>query len=165
MADTPWILTNPILTDAVYPFLLIFFLIYAILRKTQLFGDDSKQTDALISLAIALIFVTFSNAVGIVQKLMPVLAIMAVVILMFMILMGFISGGKEGFVIPLGVRIAGGIIILIVILISMTVIVGWWDKAMEFIQGNGSSQIISTAIFLVFIGGAVAVVLSVGKNK
>jgi hypothetical protein len=153
------------LTDAVYPFILVFILIFAILRKTQLFGDDSRQTDALISFAVALIFVTFSNAVGIVQKLVPVLAVFAVFILAILLLMGFIWQGKEGFVVPKGVKITGGIVVIIVLTIAMTVIVGWWDKAMDFIQGTGgNSPIISTVVFLVFAGGAIAVVLAVGKD-
>ena len=166
MTDAPWILTSPILTDAVYPFLLVFILIFAILRKTELFGEDSRQTDALISLAIALIFVTFSNAVGIVQKLVPVLAVMAVFILMFMILIGFIWQGKEGFTVPKGVKITVGIVVLLVLSVAMIVVVGWWDKAVTFVQGTGgNSPIVSTAIFLVIAAGAIAVVLSVGKDK
>ena len=51
------ILQHEILTDFVYPFLLVFFIIFALLEKTKIFGTDKKQLNALVAFVIGLIFV------------------------------------------------------------------------------------------------------------
>jgi len=66
-------------------FLLIFVLIFAILQKSKILGSDKKQIDALIALAIALIFITVPVTRGIVVNLMPWLAVGVTVILVFLI--------------------------------------------------------------------------------
>ena len=52
------ILQQPILTDFLYPFLFMFFIVFAVLEKTNLFGEGKKQLNALIALIIGLIFVS-----------------------------------------------------------------------------------------------------------
>ena len=46
-----------IFTQYLFPFLLVFFIVFALLERTKLFGDGKKQLDALISFVIGLIFV------------------------------------------------------------------------------------------------------------
>jgi multisubunit Na+/H+ antiporter MnhB subunit len=52
------ILQAPLLIDFIYPFLLIFFIVFAILEKSKLFGDEKKQLNALVALVIGLIFIS-----------------------------------------------------------------------------------------------------------
>ena len=51
------ILQNSLLTDFLYPFLLIFFICFAVLEKAKVFGDDKKQLNAMVALVVGLIFV------------------------------------------------------------------------------------------------------------
>ena len=164
MAETPWILSHPLVQEIILPFLLVFVLIFAILDRTKILGEEKRQINALVSLALALIFVTFSNAVGVVTKLVPFLAVLAVIILVFLILYGFIAGNSKEFSIPDGIKIAGGIIILIAMIIAVAVITGAGDWIKAQFSGSSSNIVISTIVFLVVIGGAIAVVLSV-KDK
>ena len=45
MAET--LLQHPVLTNFVYPFLIVFFIVFAILEKTKLFGEEKKQLKSL----------------------------------------------------------------------------------------------------------------------
>ena len=79
-----------------FAFILIFALIFAILQKTKLLGDESKRVNAMISLVIGLMLIAFPPARNLVVLLMPFLAVVAVILLVFMLLYGFIVGKKEG---------------------------------------------------------------------
>jgi len=163
MAETPWILSNPLVTEIILPFLLVFVLIFAILDRTKILGDDKRQINAIISLAIALIFITFSKAVGIVTGLMPFLAVLAVIILIFFILYGFFASGKEGLEINKGIKIAGGVVVLVALVIAVLVVTGYWDKLKDSV--SGSNVVLSTIILIAIVAGAMAVVLASGKSK
>lgn len=165
MAEVPWILTHPLVTGTILPFVLVFVLIFAILDRIKILGEDKRQINALVSLAIALIFVTFGQAVDIVNKLMPFLAVLTVIILVFLILWGFIATGKEGLTIHKGIKITGGIIITIALIVAVAVYTGASDIITEWFSGGNSSIIISTVVFLAVIGGAIAVVLATGGKK
>jgi hypothetical protein len=65
----------PIFREAILPFILVFTLVFAILQKTKLLGDGKKQIDAIVSLVIGLILISFSYAVGILTILIPFLVI------------------------------------------------------------------------------------------
>ena len=56
MAET--LLQHPVLTNFVYPFLIVFFIVFAVLEKTKLFGEEKKQLNALTAFVIGLIFVS-----------------------------------------------------------------------------------------------------------
>lgn len=92
------ILTSAILTNFLYPLLLIFFLSFAVLSKTKLFGDKAQQLNAFISLFISLLFVGIVFPVIIVQNLVYYMTVALVVIFVSLFLWGFINGdAKNGF--------------------------------------------------------------------
>jgi len=86
------IFTNPIFSEMILPFLLVFVLVFAILQKSKILGEDKAQVDALISLVIGLILITVPFARDVVVNLMPWLAIGLAVMLVFMLLYGFVAG-------------------------------------------------------------------------
>ena len=47
------ILTSEFAVGIIYPFLLVFVLIFAVLQKSKILGEDKKQIDSLIALSIA----------------------------------------------------------------------------------------------------------------
>jgi len=110
MAET--ILSTPFVQDLLLPFLLVFTVIFAVLQKSEILGKGKRQVDALVSLSIALIFVSVGRAVDIVTGLVPFLAVSLVVILVFLLLLGSIY--KEGeFGLHKGIKITLGILIAI----------------------------------------------------
>lgn len=164
MAEIPWILSNSLVTQIILPFVLVFVVIFAILDRIQILGEDKKQINAIVALVIALIFVTFTRAVNIVNNLMPFLAVLAIIILVFLVLWGFIAGGKDEIVLHKGIRIAGGVVILVALVVAVAWVTGSVDLFNSWFSGSSSSVIISTIIFIAIIGGAIAVVLSTGKK-
>lgn len=158
-----YIFNSPLFNELIWPFLLVFVLIFAVLDKTKILGEGKRQINAIVSLVIALIFVSFARAVGIVVKLMPVLAVVLVIILVFYLMMGFIWNEKEGFSVPKGVKIAGAILVFAVLIVAVLVVTNFWEKLIDIFQGGGN--ITSSVIMIVIIGGALAVVLATGKNN
>jgi len=63
------ILQASLFTDFLYPFLLMFFIVYALLEKSKILGADQKQINAFVSLIISLIFVSVIFPVIVVNNL------------------------------------------------------------------------------------------------
>lgn len=81
---------SPIFVEGVLPFLLVFVLVFAILQKTKLLGgDEAKQINSLVSLAIALILVATPLPRSYIVQMMPWLAVAVVILLIFGIVYGF----------------------------------------------------------------------------
>ncbi len=163
MAET--IFSNPIFIDVILPFLLVFTLVFAILEKTKILGEGKRQINAIVSLVMGLLLISFPFARSIVVKLIPFLVVSLVILFVFMLIYGFISGKKEGDVLNTGLKIALGIIFGLAVLVAVLFITGVWDKIYNFVMGSehaGSFWVNLT--FLIIIGGAIAVVLSGGKS-
>jgi len=115
----------------------------------------------LISFVIGLIFISFSKYVGITTDLMGILAVVAIVLLVFMLLYSFASG-EGGIKIPQGLKITFGILIALVIIITLLVSTGYWENIFNSIASG--SGIVANIVFIVIIAVAVAVVMWSGKK-
>jgi len=149
----------------VYPFLLVFTLIFAILQKSRILGEDKRQIDALVALSIALIFIAIPYPVDVVIGLMPFLAVSVVVLLVFMILYGFVSPGDDGFKLdPITRKALLGLIVLLVVFATL-VATGVWNELYYglFVDYAGSS-VLTNIILLLIVAGAMAAVILTGKN-
>ena len=85
------IFDNPIFTEMILPFLLIFVVVFAILQRSKILGDGKKQIDSLTSLAVALLLIGVPAARDIVTSIVPWLAVGVTVLLMFFLLYGFVE--------------------------------------------------------------------------
>jgi len=158
-------LSSPFAVQLVYPFLLIFTIVFAILEKSKILGEGKKQIDAIVSLVIALITISFSHATGIIVNLMPFLAVTIVVVFVFLLIWGFVAADREkGLVLNKNLKVALGIIAGIVLIIAIIVASGNWGFVMALFR-SGESNIWSNILLLAIIGGAIAIVLSGGKNS
>ena len=150
-----------------HPFLLVFTIVFAILQKSKILGDGKRQIDAIVSLIIGLLVISFAQATGIILQLIPFLAIALVVILVFMILIGsFTEEGK--FFEHFPKRLRGALIILAVIavVIVMVYITGFWENLLALLFFAGDSKIFINIIFIVIIIAAVAAVIwGAGKSS
>lgn len=156
--------TNPFFVQTVLPFLLVFTLIFAILEKTEILGKEKRQIDAIVSLAIALIFVAFGSATEIVVRMIPVLGIALVVILVFLILFGSLFK-QEGFEVHYGLKIGIGILIGLVVIVTTLVLTGGLNYISSFISSPGSGAFVLNGILVVVIIGAIAAVVWGGKGS
>jgi len=83
------------LFNVVLPFLLVFTVCFAVLQKVKLFGDKSKNFNAVISFVLALLFVRNQTLVEIVNGFLPNVSMFLIVILMFLLVVGIFAGPKS----------------------------------------------------------------------
>jgi hypothetical protein len=153
------ILQHEILTNFVYPFLLMFFLVFAILEKTKLLGDNKKQLNALLAFVIGLIFTAAIKPKLIVEDLILFMTIAIVIVFVVLLLWGFISG-KEGFDTEKWMKwllwVVGGIAVVI----AVFYIIGVESTIFKYLfEQNWSGSLWTNIIFIVIIALALAIVL------
>ena len=150
--------TYGIFKDIVFPFVLVFTLLFAILEKTKVVGEN-KQNHALISLAVSLIFIAVPSARQAVVGLAPFFAVLAVVLLIFLILYGFVLQGE--------VKITGTLQTILILIIAAAVIVavlastGYWPKLVEFVKSE--KGVVVNALILIIMAAAAFVVVKYAK--
>lgn len=163
----PTLLQNPVLTKFVYPFLLIFFIVFAVLEKTKIFGEGKKQINALIAFVIGFIFVSAIFPKEMTTNLILFLAVAMVVIFVVLLLWGFIMGDKGLDVFtnaPKGIKWAIGIFVLIAVLFAVLWAAGidtgeFFDK---LFHASWSNAFWTNLVFIVLVVVALAVVLATG---
>ncbi|MBI5149029.1 hypothetical protein HZA33_05090 [Candidatus Pacearchaeota archaeon] len=160
------ILAAPLIKDMLLPFMLVFVLIFALLERTQVLGQDKHQINAIISFVMGLILVGVPNARGAITGIIPTVAVLAVVLLLFMIIYGFASGTKEGGILPNSIKIVFGIIAAVTIIASLL----WSLGLISFVEGLSSQPWFSTAwqtiVFIVVIIVLIVIVIkSAGPPK
>lgn len=74
------------------PFLLIFTVVFAVLQKAHIFGDD-KKVHAIIALVVGLISVTNEFVMAKINAFLPNVSLLIVIILMFLLLLGSLAPG------------------------------------------------------------------------
>lgn len=147
-------------------FVLVFTVVFAVLQKAKVFGDGKKQIDALVGLAVGLIVISAGYATDIISKLIPFLAISLVIILVFMVLIGFLF--KEGsFEMPAWLKMGIGILIFLALVIAVLYVTGAWAWLVElfFSEGSGSAILTNVVLIVVLIAVVAAVIFGSGKGK
>jgi hypothetical protein len=159
------ILQSEILKDFLFPLLLVFFVLFAILERSKLFGNDKTQLNALVSLVISLIFVGAIFPKVIVSNLILFLSISVIAIFVILLLWGFVySDVKEGFKLEGWMKWVLGIglgVIFIFALIWATS--DWWDRILGSLQGSKGGSITTNVIFILVI--VVSFIVALMKSK
>jgi hypothetical protein len=109
-----------------------------------------------------LIFVSFTRAVGITTNLIGLMAVIAVILLVFIVLFSFVSPGKE-FTMPKGLTITFGVLIAAALIIALLVFTGYWDKIVNLVTSG--NNVIANVIFFIVIIAAIIVVVSSGSKS
>jgi hypothetical protein len=151
---------STVFTDYLLPFALVFTLIFAILQKTKLLGDEKRQIDAIIGLIVGLILIATPYARDIVVMLMPFLAVWAVILLIFMLLYGFIGGKKEGDVLGKWWKYAFYGLVALSLAVFLLIISGYWDWVLNLLTGadSGTSLWVNGLLIAIIVGAIVAVI-------
>ena len=148
------------LTQFLFPILLIFLLSFAILGKTKILGGNN-QVVALTSLAISIILVAAPFARDVINSIVPFMAVMAVIFLVFMLIYGFIMQGE--------VKIEGGLktLFLIVILAALAVAVlvstGYWERLVNLVNTQG--KLVVNLVIVIVLAVVVFVVVKPTATK
>ena len=78
--------------DIILPFLLIFTLTYAVLQKTRILGQKSKNLNIIVALVLGLLFLQNTFLLASLQNFLPNVSFFIVGILMFLLIVGVIMG-------------------------------------------------------------------------
>ena len=154
------------LAQVVLVFLLVFVATFAILQKARIFGEEKKQIDALVALFMGLLVTSFGYAVNLISNLIPFMAVVLVILLVFMILYGAVFK-EDTFDLAPWMKYAIGILVFIALTIAVLVYTGSWDYLKGLFASDGGSSILTNVIFAVAIIAVIAAVLggAGGGNK
>jgi hypothetical protein len=157
------------ITDVILPFVLVFTVLFAVLMKVGIFtepGSDgktptaSRRYNSVIALAIALITViphitrTYpmdSDPVIIINAFLPGAVVLTIVLLVFLMLVGFLGGEKEATKSPL-VGIAGIIAVVgLIIVLWKALYPTGWPSWLSFLDDTN----LQAAIVIILIMGII----------
>ena len=149
----------------ILPFVLVFTIVFAILEKTKLLGDDKKQLDAIVAFVIGLIFVTAVFPKIVVGNLILFLTVALIVMFVILLLWGFVFGEiKEGFTPPDWMKWTLGILIGLAVIVALVAAVGLQSGLIDFLfKQEWSSAFWTNFLFVVVIVIALALLLKAKK--
>ncbi|MEI6058593.1 MAG: hypothetical protein WCP89_02370 [archaeon] len=156
------IFDNPIFTEMILPFLLVFVLIFAILQKSKILGEGKAQIDALVGLAVGLIVIGFPVPRNIIVNLMPWMAVGVSVILVFLILYGFVAGDLSGDKVPTWMKVTFGILAGLFVIGVVMYVTGLWN----YVLGGfsfGSELWMNVALIAIIVGAMIVAVTGAKK--
>ncbi len=81
--------------DLLLPFLLVFTLIFAVLQKISLFGKDKHNIDMIVALVMSIFFLNNTYLIFILQKFLPSVSLILIVVLMFLLVFGLFGKKTE----------------------------------------------------------------------
>ncbi len=153
------------LGQAALVFVLIFTVVFAILQKTKILGDNKKQIDALVALAAGLLVISVGYAINLISSLIPFLAVSLVIILVFLLLLG-IFYKQDSFEVPGWMKAAFGVVAFIAVVIAVLYNTDAWAYIQDLSYGGGSNVLTNViVIIVVLVILAVVVGTSGGKDK
>ncbi len=166
MAGEETIFQGGVFTRFILPFFLVFFVVFAILEKTKLFGENKKQVNAMISFVVGLIFVSVLYPTLVVTNLILFLTIALVSVFVILILWGFIFGEiKEGFKAEPWMKITLAIVVGVAFIAAIIWATGFYDKIFGTIFNQPWSEAFWTNLaFIAAIAIALALVLAKTKS-
>jgi hypothetical protein len=161
------ILQHWIFTRFAFPFLLVFFVVFAILERTKILGDK-KQINALISFVIGLIFVSVVFPVEVVKNMVLFLTVALITMFVALVLWGFVKGdASKPPIESKAVKIILGIVIAIAVLAAILWATGFYTPIWDWLfKQDWSGGFWTNLLFIVVIAIAIALILrSSGEGK
>jgi hypothetical protein len=153
----PTLISHPLVVGTILPFLLVFTIVFAVLQKSKVLGEGKKQIDAIVSLVIGLLVISFGQATGIIVQLVPFLAVSLVIILIFLILVG--SFHKDGDILGGKMKTFLMIVALITVAIAVLWITNAWEYLFNLLVIGSDSNLFASIIFIIIIIAAIAAVI------
>ena len=188
MADTP--LGNAInflkdfgFFDVVLPFLLVFTLVYAVLERTRLFGEEDvdgkkytrKNVNAMVAFVVGLLVVGAANMVEVIKEALPQISIVLIMLVSIMLLIGVFVSSEKPFDFEQHKPLK--IFLMVVIFVSVVLIFfnifeykdtnkTWLEYGWEYVVDNWESgPVVSSFLLLGVIIFVIYYVVGFGKGK
>lgn len=142
------------LTDALLPFLLVFTIVFAILQKAKVFGEEKKNMNIVVALVLALLVVIphitgsyppGADVVDIMNRALPNISLVIVAIIALLLLLGIFGAEVSG-------TVSGGVVAVafLVVLYIFGAAAGWWGNWQWITSFFGADAIAIAIIILVF---------------
>jgi len=147
--------------DAIFPFALVFTIVYGILRKIQIFGKDaSNRFDLIIALVTGVAFVYphvtgryaafgIADPVNIINQSIPQVGVIIIAIVMFLILIGLLGfKGKFG-----ALQQIMALLAVVVVGYIFLEAAGWFTSStmLRFLSNNPDLQLF--IVIILVLGG------------
>lgn len=157
------IFQSDIFTKFILPFLLIWTIVFAILGKTKLLGEN-KQVDSIVAFVIGFIFVAALEPKEIVSNLILFLTVAIIVMFVGLLLWGFVSGGTEIKIETTWLKWVTGIVIILALIIALIWASGLQSSATDYLfKSSWSSTFWTNLFFIAVVAIALAVALKGSK--
>lgn len=161
------------LIDVLLPFLLIFTIIFAILQKTKILGEDKKNLSVIVAIVVGLLvvvphvtgrFPANSDPVLIINDALPQVSIVLVAVIFLLILIG-VFGQDYVF---LGVTMPGWVTLIsfVIILLIFGGSAGWWRGDFgQTLEDFFGTEGVAVFIMIVTFGIIIAWITSESKER
>jgi len=154
-------------------FLLIFTILFAVLEKSRILGEENRNMNIGLALIISLIvlFINFTGAVPdssnpfiIIKKALPQISIVVVAIISLLILLGVFAHDR----VYLGLSAPGwvGFFSIITIIFIFGSAAGWWQPTfLDFLEGIFGNDAIAIVIMVLIFGIIIAFITGESRQK
>lgn len=170
--------------DIVLPFLLVFAVVFGILEKTRILGEEKekgeeqgrprKNLDAIVAFVLALLVVASTKIVGVINEALPKVSLLVVVSLSFLISIGIFMKPGNTFYERLGNKWLTFLMVVMfiaIILIFLSVIPAnanesWLEYAFNYTVNYWDETVVSSIVlFIVIIFAIWFITRGEGKKK
>ena len=146
--------------DVVLPFLLVFTVTFGVLEKSNLFGKDKKNLNAMLAFTVGFLVVAATQITQAIQLSIPKVAFMLIILISLLILVGSMMGKQKDEGLDFFEKFANlknrlVVIIIVVVVAVFFSSVGWLQPILDFFRVNIASPTLSGIIFLAVIGGII----------
>lgn len=132
--------------DVILPFLLIFAIVFAILDKTNLFGQNKRNINTIISIILAFFLIMQRDVVFLLQEFLPRVSMLIITLIMILIVIG-----TFGFGIGENWKGLSAIIGIVGVLWAYGASVGWNVPALDYFTDQDVAVLLIIGIFLLVI--------------
>lgn len=155
--ETLSFIANPFVSNIILPFLLIFVVVFAILEKTKILGDDKKYADIIVALVIGFMFIAVQSFVGFTLRFIPIVSVFIVVLLSYFLIFGFI-GVHETKELKTTMMIIFGLAFIAAVLWATGLLAKWTAS-------TSKADFVGVVTLVIIIGAAIALTLSGKKSS
>lgn len=123
-----------------FSFFFVFLVIYAILFKTKILGDNNKWVNLILSFIMSIIFVSFASTELYIRTIVPWFAVLLVCVFLVLLLGAFSANKLEVFTKPAFGWVVVGILIVIFLIAAIRVFNPVFHP--EYVLTSGDSPMI-----------------------
>lgn len=158
--------------DVILPFLLVFTVVFAILQKSQILGENKKNLDATVAFVVAMLVVAATRITGIINEALPAIVLLIIVSMSFLLLVGmFVKPGEifknlEGpWVKFLMILLFIAVILIFLANIRMESGDSWLEYTLNYVSEYWSGAVVGSIILVVIFIAAILWVTLGEKEK